>query len=70
MRTQSLRDKVLWELACYGGKMMRSELRRRMGIKYEVLDPILEELVEEGRISQSTLPTGKEMITEAIRRAR
>jgi hypothetical protein len=28
MRTQSLRDKVLWKLACHGGKMMRSELRR------------------------------------------
>jgi DNA-binding HxlR family transcriptional regulator len=63
MRTQSLRDKVLWDLACHGGKMMRSELRRRMGIKYAVLDPILGELEKEGLISQSTSPTGKEMIT-------
>jgi hypothetical protein len=63
MGTQSLRDKVLWELASHGGKMMRSELRRRMGIKYAVLDPILEDLQKEEQISQSTSPTGKEMIT-------
>jgi hypothetical protein len=43
--------------------MMRSELRRRMGIKYAVLDPLLEELVKEGLISQSTSPTGKALIT-------
>jgi DNA-binding MarR family transcriptional regulator len=63
MRTQSLRDKVLWELACHGGKMMRSELRRRMGIKYAALDPILENLEKEGLISQNTSPTGKALIT-------
>ena len=63
MGTQSLRDKVLWELASHDGKMMRSELRRRMGIKYAVLYPHLEELEMEGLISQSTSPTGKEMIT-------
>jgi hypothetical protein len=33
-----------------GGKMERSYLRRRMAMKYADLDPILEELVKEGKI--------------------
>jgi len=34
-----------------------------MAMKYADLDPILEELAKEGRISQLPSPTGKEMIS-------
>jgi hypothetical protein len=33
-----------------GGKMVRSRLRRYAGMRYALLDPILEELAREGRI--------------------
>lgn len=47
---QSPRDRILWILANNGGKMERSRLRERMGMRYALLDPILDELVKEGRI--------------------
>ncbi len=47
---QSMRDRVLWMLADSDGKMERSSLRRRVGWKYSILDPVLEELEKEGRI--------------------
>ena len=59
----SLRDRILWILANSDGKMKRSDLRRRMTMKYADLDPILEELVKESRITRLPSPTGKEMIT-------
>ena len=46
---QSLRE-ALWELANHARKLERSDLRRRMGMRYANLDPILEELKKEGRI--------------------
>ena len=58
---QSLRE-VLWELTNHAGKLERSNLRQRMGMRYADLDPILEELKKEGRISRQTSPTGNEMI--------
>ena len=48
--SQSQRDRILWILANNGGKMERSRLRARIGIRYALLNPILEELVREGRI--------------------
>jgi len=33
-----------------------------MAMKYTDLDPILEELVKEGRITRLLSPTGKEMV--------
>jgi predicted transcriptional regulator len=48
--SQSPRDRVLWILANNGGKMERSRLRARSGMRYALLNPILEELVKEGRI--------------------
>ena len=48
--SQSPRDRILGILASNSGKMERSRLRRRMGMRYAVLNPILEELVREGRI--------------------
>ena len=45
--SQSPRDRILWILANYGGKMERSRLRRCMGRRYELLNPILEELARE-----------------------
>jgi DNA-binding MarR family transcriptional regulator len=61
--SQSPRDRILWILANGGGKMKRSDLRRRMTMKYADLDPILEELVKEGRITRLTSSSGKEMIS-------
>ncbi len=46
----SPRDRVLWLLANHGGKMVRSRLRRCMGVRYAFLNPILEELAREGKI--------------------
>ena len=34
-------DRILWILANNGGKMGRSRLRRRVGWKYSILDPVL-----------------------------
>ena len=48
--SQSMRDRILWLLADNGGKMERAFLRRRLGWRYAILDPILEELESEGRI--------------------
>ena len=47
---QSMRDRVLWMLADSDGKMERSSLRRRVGWKYSILDPVLEQLEKEGKI--------------------
>jgi hypothetical protein len=60
---QSLRDKVLWELANRGKKLERSRLRRYARMKLADLDPILAELARECRINRLSSPTGKEMIS-------
>ena len=46
--------------------MERSRLRRRMGMRYALLNPILEELVKEGRIR---ITTGKDGDFDLIGRA-
>jgi predicted transcriptional regulator len=51
--SQSPRDRVLWILAAHGGKMERSRLKRCTGMRYALLNPILEELVQEGRIKMT-----------------
>ena len=51
--SQSLRDRILWILINNGGKMERSRLRARTGMRYALLNPILEELAREGRIKMS-----------------
>jgi hypothetical protein len=48
--SQPLRDRILWLLTNHGGKMERSRLRRRMGMRYAVLNPILDEMAREDRI--------------------
>jgi len=48
--SQYPRDRILWLLANHGGTMERSRLRRRMGMRYALLNPILEKLAREGRI--------------------
>ena len=48
--SHSPRDRILWILTEHGGKMERSRLRRRMGMRYALLNPILDELMKEGRI--------------------
>jgi hypothetical protein len=41
-----------------GGKKERSSLRRKIGWKYSVLDPILVELKKEGKIKMSVVRQG------------
>ena len=48
--SQSPRDRILWILANHGGMIERSRLRRRMAMRYALLNPILEELAREGKI--------------------
>jgi hypothetical protein len=55
--SQSPRDRILWILANNGGKMERSRLRASTGMRYALLNPILEELAREGRIR---ITAGKE----------
>ena len=51
--SQSPRDRILWILANNGGKMERSRLRAAAGMRYALLNPILEDLVKEGRIKMT-----------------
>jgi hypothetical protein len=48
--SQSPRDRILWILANNGGKTERRRLRERTGMRYALLNPILEELASEGRV--------------------
>jgi hypothetical protein len=48
--SQSPRDRVLWILTEHGGQIERSRLRRHAGMRYALLDPILEELARDGKI--------------------
>jgi hypothetical protein len=48
--SQSPRDRILWILGNNGGKMERSRLRARTGMRYALLKPVLDELVEDGRV--------------------
>ena len=48
--SHSPRDRILWILANNGGKMERSRLRAATGMRYALLNPILDELMKEGRI--------------------
>jgi|GEM_PF-2271134 len=48
--SQSPRDRVLWVLANFGGKMERGKLRSKTGMRNVLLDAILVELLKEGRI--------------------
>jgi hypothetical protein len=48
--SHSPRDRILWILVNNGGKMEQSRLRASAGMRYAFLNPILEELIREGRI--------------------
>ncbi|MDD1752070.1 MAG: hypothetical protein LUQ38_03140 [Methanotrichaceae archaeon] len=48
--SQSPHDRVLWILTENGGKMERSQLRSKVAMRYSQLNPILDELVKDGRI--------------------
>lgn len=47
------RDKILWELTAHG-RMKKKDLRRCTGLRLSELEPILEELVREGKIRIDT----------------
>jgi DNA-binding PadR family transcriptional regulator len=57
--SQSLEDKILWELANNGSKLARNVLSRSVGIKYADLDPILDELERNGKIRRTELGVDK-----------
>ena len=65
-RSQSLQDKILWELANKGSKLTRSALRRRIGIKYAYLDPILEELERNGEIRRTEVGFDKKGLPKQV----
>ena len=48
--SQTMHDRILWLLENNGSKMERANLRRKIGWRYAVLDPILEQLQKEGKI--------------------
>ncbi len=48
--SQTPYDRILWILSNRGGKMKRSDLRRRVSMRLADLEPILGELAKEGRI--------------------
>jgi predicted transcriptional regulator len=52
--SQDLRDRVLGILLEHGAKMERSRLRSKAAMRYAKLNPILDELVKEGRIRISS----------------
>jgi predicted transcriptional regulator len=56
--SHSPRDRILWILTNNGGKMERSRLRAATGMIYALLNPILEELVKEGRIKMTADKNG------------
>jgi hypothetical protein len=60
--SHSPRDRILWILANNGGKMERSRLRAITGMRYALLNPILEELACEGRI-KLTLGKDRDMVS-------
>ena len=51
--SQSPHDRILWILVNNGGKMERSGLRACIGMRYALLIPILEELVQKGKIKMT-----------------
>ncbi len=48
--SQSPRDRILWVLSEKDGTLDRSTLRTMVGMRYALLDPIINELAEEGKI--------------------
>ena len=48
--SQSPRDRILWILTNNDDRIERSRLRICIGMRYALLNPILDELVREGRI--------------------
>jgi len=65
-RSQSLQDKIQWELAANVSKLTRSVLRRRVGIRYAYLDPILEELERNGEIRRTEVGFDKNGLPKQI----
>ena len=53
LSSQSPHDRILWILANNGGKMEQSRLRASTGMRYVLLNPILDELAKEGRIKMT-----------------
>jgi predicted transcriptional regulator len=62
--SQSPRDRILWILTNNGGKMERSRLRAHTEMRYAMLNPILDELMKEGRI-RTTVTMKRDIISLA-----
>ena len=51
--SQSPRDRILWILTNNGDKMERGRLRAATGMRYALLNPLLDELVRKGKIKMT-----------------
>lgn len=64
--SQSPRDRILWLSANNGGKMELNRLRASTGMRYALLNPILDELVREGRIKMFVGMDGQSISSETL----
>jgi hypothetical protein len=48
--SQSPRDRILWILSEHGSQMKRGRLRAHTGMRYALLNPLLEGLAKDGKI--------------------
>jgi hypothetical protein len=60
-------DRILWVLSEYGDKMGKSKLRRSVGMRYTMLDPVLEELARKGKINITAGKHGELISLENVR---
>ena len=60
------RERILQELATYGGSMPRSVMIRKMKINQFDLDPVLEELDQECKIKRIEIKVGKGKFSQII----
>jgi DNA-binding HxlR family transcriptional regulator len=65
-RSQSVQDKILWELANIGCRLTRSVLKRCVGIKYADLDPILKELERDGMVRRTEQGVDKKGLPKQV----
>jgi hypothetical protein len=60
------RERILQELATYGGSMPRSVMIRKTKINQFDLDPVLEELDQECKIKRIEIKVGKGKFSQII----
>jgi len=63
---QTLQDKVLWNLVRRGGNLDSDNLCIRMNMRLNELEPILDDLERQGRISRVALEPRNDMPKQMI----